>query len=72
MNHFNIIVNEFFVILNRCPEIEQVYSVVGLIVQEIRPSVFGCNLQCEPVRKWTPERTDVSHTHGRASSGANA
>jgi hypothetical protein len=36
------------------------------------PSVFGRNLQCELVRKWTPERNDIGHTHGCASNGAKA
>ena len=31
------------------------------------PSVFGQNSQCEPVRKWTPERNDI----GRVGVGTN-
>jgi hypothetical protein len=27
--------------------------------------VFGCNLQCEVVRKWTPERNAIGHTPDR-------
>jgi hypothetical protein len=35
--------------------------------------MFGRNLQCQPVRKWTPERNANGHTHTRASSvGAKA
>jgi hypothetical protein len=29
------------------------------------PSVFGRNLPCEPVRKWTPERNVIGHTPAR-------
>jgi hypothetical protein len=34
------------------------------------PLVFGRNLQCQPVRKWTPEKNAIGHTLGSASSGA--
>jgi hypothetical protein len=34
--------------------------------------VCGRNLQCQPVRKWAPERNAIGHTHGSASSGAKA
>jgi hypothetical protein len=36
------------------------------------PSVFARNLQCQPVRKLTPERNVIAHAHGSASRGANA
>jgi hypothetical protein len=29
------------------------------------PSAFGRNVQCEPVRTWTPERNAIVHTHVR-------
>jgi hypothetical protein len=33
--------------------------------------VFGRNLPCEPVRKWTPERNAIGHTlaHFKRSNG---
>jgi hypothetical protein len=36
------------------------------------PSVFGRNLHCQPVKKWTPERNAIGHTLGSASSGTKA
>jgi hypothetical protein len=38
----------------------------------VLPSVFGCNLQCEPVRKWTSSRHVVGHTHARASMSSSS
>jgi hypothetical protein len=38
------------------------------------PSVFGRNLQCAPVRKWTPEKNAIGHTPARlkrACAGTN-
>jgi hypothetical protein len=49
-------------------------TVLGILKRQIKPwpSAFGRNLQCQPVRKWTPERHAIGHTHSRASRGAKA
>jgi hypothetical protein len=64
------------------PELGRVQT-QGVLLYYLQPlpSVFGRNLECEPVRKWTPERNALGHMPARlkragmgnqmASSSAN-